>query len=183
MKTLFFSLTVLTLAACGRGAVDPADPVNDSTNRLSEQNTCVSAGGTCVGISPNSCASGQWGDPASCGDGIGVGCCLAEKQPVEPAECTPITLWPGNPAAMYCAGLGYQLDESDCVFADGTRCEQWAFFRGECGTSNSFCNLHGGTLSRETRDFGGWSGTLAVCTVSTGKKCDESLYARSCVCE
>lgn len=42
-------------------------------------NACVAAGGTCVGLSPSSCPSGNWGDASthSCGGiGIGVGCCL-----------------------------------------------------------------------------------------------------------
>jgi hypothetical protein len=41
-------------------------------------NACVAAGGTCVGLSPSSCAAGHWADATthSCGGGIGVGCCL-----------------------------------------------------------------------------------------------------------
>ena len=39
---------------------------------------CVDAGGTCVGLSPGSCATNHFGDATkySCGGGIGVGCCL-----------------------------------------------------------------------------------------------------------
>jgi hypothetical protein len=41
-------------------------------------NACTAAGGTCVGLAPSSCATGNWGSAAthSCGGGIGVGCCL-----------------------------------------------------------------------------------------------------------
>jgi hypothetical protein len=41
-------------------------------------NACVAAGGTCVGLSPSSCAGGTWADATthSCGAGLGVGCCL-----------------------------------------------------------------------------------------------------------
>ncbi len=41
-------------------------------------NACVSAGGTCVGLSPSSCPAGHIGDATtySCGSGIGVACCL-----------------------------------------------------------------------------------------------------------
>ena len=180
MKPLtLLSLAVITFTACGQGRVDRADPVDDTTNGLADQSTCAAAGGTCVALTPTSCASGDWGDPATCGGSVGVGCCL----PSEPTECTPITLAPGNPAAMYCAGLGYQLDGSACAFPDGTNCDQWAFFRGDCGQARSFCNLHGGTVTSETRDFGEWTAVLAVCTLPTGKKCDEALYAGSCVCE
>lgn len=41
-------------------------------------NACTAAGGTCVGLAPGSCPSGNWADYTthSCGTGIGVGCCL-----------------------------------------------------------------------------------------------------------
>ena len=46
-----------------------------------------------------------------------------------------------NPAAVYCQGQGYTVelrtDEDGaygvCIFPDGTECEEWAFYRGECG--------------------------------------------------
>lgn len=45
---------------------------------LPAANACTNAGGTCVGLSPSSCPSGNWADATthSCGGGIGVGCCL-----------------------------------------------------------------------------------------------------------
>ncbi len=47
-----------------------------------------------------------------------------------------------NPASVYCEGQGYTLeirtDESGaqygvCILPDGSECEEWAFYRGECG--------------------------------------------------
>jgi putative hemolysin len=46
-----------------------------------------------------------------------------------------------NPASVYCEEQGYTLeartDENGtygvCIFPDGSECEEWAFFRGECG--------------------------------------------------
>jgi putative hemolysin len=47
-----------------------------------------------------------------------------------------------NPASLYCQEQGYMLEiRSDeqgnqvgvCVFPDGSECDEWAFFRGECG--------------------------------------------------
>ena len=46
-----------------------------------------------------------------------------------------------NPASKYCADQGYKLEIRDeaggqvgyCLFPDGSECEEWAFFRGECG--------------------------------------------------
>ena len=58
-------------------------------------------------------------------------------------EATP-TSEPGglpNPASKYCVDQGYELEiRSDelgnqygvCIFPDGSECEEWAFFRGEC---------------------------------------------------
>lgn len=47
-----------------------------------------------------------------------------------------------NPASVYCQEQGYTLEmrtDADggqygvCIFPDGTECDEWAFFRGECG--------------------------------------------------
>ena len=47
-----------------------------------------------------------------------------------------------NPASIYCEQNGYKLEiqtASDgsqsglCVFPDGSTCDEWAYFRGECG--------------------------------------------------
>jgi len=47
-----------------------------------------------------------------------------------------------NPASEYCVSQGYQLEiitaedgsqSGLCVFDDGSSCDEWAFFRGECG--------------------------------------------------
>jgi hypothetical protein len=46
-----------------------------------------------------------------------------------------------NPASVYCEEQGHALeartDENGtygvCIFADGSECEEWAYFRGECG--------------------------------------------------
>jgi putative hemolysin len=46
-----------------------------------------------------------------------------------------------NPASTYCLEQGYSLeileDEDGnqygmCAFSDGSQCEEWAYFRGEC---------------------------------------------------
>ena len=48
-----------------------------------------------------------------------------------------------NPASVYCVQSGYTLDirtNADrseygvCIFPDGKECEEWAFYRSECGT-------------------------------------------------
>jgi Tol biopolymer transport system component/putative hemolysin len=49
-----------------------------------------------------------------------------------------------NPASQFCVEQGYQSeirDESDgqvgyCLFPDGSECEEWAFYRGECAPAS-----------------------------------------------
>jgi uncharacterized protein len=58
-------------------------------------------------------------------------------------ECTPATqdAFMPNPASVYCEQRGYKVEirnASDgsqsgvCIFPDGSECDEWAFFRGEC---------------------------------------------------
>ena len=58
-----------------------------------------------------------------------------------PAEPTPGAYLP-NPASVHCEEQGGRLELRQdaaggvagvCVFADGSECDEWAFFRGECG--------------------------------------------------
>ena len=86
------------------------------------------------------------------------------------------------PAGEYCAKLGYPIEGDDCVFPDGSRCEQWSFYRGECGQKHSYCNQHGGTISKKTEDMGGWTAVYGVCDVD-GKQCKESTFFVTGKCE
>lgn len=54
-----------------------------------------------------------------------------------------------NPASVYCEKQGGNLsiisnkDGSQyglCIFDDGSSCEEWAFFRGECAKGNAGCS-------------------------------------------
>jgi len=55
---------------------------------------------------------------------------------------TPVPGLP-NPATVYCVELGYEWSIVEnpegqagmCVFPDGTQCDEWSFFEGECGQS------------------------------------------------
>jgi putative hemolysin len=68
---------------------------------------------------------------------------LATAETTSEAFESPVGL--PNPASQFCEDQGYQLEirEEDagsvgyCLFPDGSECEEWAFFRGECtpGTS------------------------------------------------
>ena len=70
---------------------------------------------------------------AACGSG--------EPTPVPTAGATsesPLDMV--NPASKHCVDQGYRLEIRDeangqvgyCIFPDGSECEEWAYFRGEC---------------------------------------------------
>jgi putative hemolysin len=72
-----------------------------------------------------------------------TGCTVLQTQ-VEtnvPATETPLVNMP-NPASVFCAQKGNKLEiltgtdgsqSGICIFPDGTTCDEWAYFRGECG--------------------------------------------------
>jgi putative hemolysin len=75
---------------------------------------------------------------------LAVVACGAQQQPT--ATPTPSTfespLGLPNPASKFCEDQGYKLEmRTDanggtagfCIFPDGTECDEWAFYRGECG--------------------------------------------------
>ena len=74
-----------------------------------------------------------------------LGSCVVMSTPapsVPPATATSVpAVGMANPASVFCKEKGGQLKiEKDatggefgaCVFPDGSQCEEWAFFRGEC---------------------------------------------------
>ena len=69
-------------------------------------------------------------------------CTAPQVQTPEPAATgTPQVNMP-NPASVYCTQHGNKLEihtaadgsqSGVCVFPDGSTCDEWAYFRGECG--------------------------------------------------
>lgn len=90
---------------------------------------------------------------------------------------------PANPAAVYCVKLGYKAEAEQCIFPDGTSCEQWSFWRAQCGQSFSYCNRQGGQVRNEEADAGGFTTSSAVCTLKDGKRCDEHTFQETGKCE
>lgn len=102
-----------------------------------------------------------------------------------------------NPASVYCeeneGTLEIRQDEDGgqegyCVFADGSECEEWAFYRGECQTGDSlssqiglpnlasvFCQENGGTLEIREDTAGGQVG---YCVFDDGSECEEWAFYR-----
>ncbi len=103
-----------------------------------------------------------------------------------------------NPASVNCLQKGYRLDlrtDADgsqygvCIFPDGSECEEWAFFRGECSPASGAtttpdssqianpasvnCEQKGGKVEIHTAPDGSQSG---VCVFPNGKECDEWAF-------
>ena len=65
----------------------------------------------------------------------------AGEAPAEVAVPAKPTMEVANPAAVYCEeqGFAYEIRTNDdgsqfgvCILADGTECDEWAFFNGDC---------------------------------------------------
>jgi putative hemolysin len=114
-------------------------------------------------------------------------------QPVLP-ETAPAQL--ANPASVHCGEQGGTLDirtDADggqvgyCQFDDGSECEEWAFFRGDCqpgefpastqlaNPASVYCGEQGGTLEIREDDDGGQYG---VCIFADGSECEEWAFFR-----
>lgn len=81
-----------------------------------------------------------------------------------------------NPAAVYCEGLGYSMEnvirngggDADCIFPDGSRCGQWDFLSGRCGQEFSHCEMQGNVLQEGSN--------IGICRFPDNSNCDEFLF-------
>ncbi len=104
-----------------------------------------------------------------------------------------------NPASVYCEDQGGTLEIRTgadggqvgiCIFTDGSECDEWAFFRGECAPgapgdttpganapnpASVFCEEHGGASEIRT---GADGGQVGICIFTDGSECDEWAYFR-----
>jgi putative hemolysin len=102
-----------------------------------------------------------------------------------------------NPAAVYCEENGgtveIRKDEEEneygfCRFLDGSECDTWAYFRGECSPGDSladnanlpnpasvYCEDQGGTLEIRKDEAGNETG---FCLFPDGSECDEWVFFR-----
>ncbi len=109
--------------------------------------------------------------------------------------CTPpVTPQLPNPASVFCEEQGGRLEirtaedggqAGYCIFADGSECEEWAFFRGECapggpepGMPNPaavYCEEQDGKVEIRTAEDGGQAG---YCIFADGSECEEWAFFR-----
>ena len=109
-----------------------------------------------------------------------------------------------NPASVYCKNNGGTLEIREdeqgnqngvCIFADGSECDEWAYYRGECnpgsetsddqsdtgvGLANpasTNCVENGGTLKIVDEP----DGQVGICTLPGGVECEEwALFRGEC---
>jgi putative hemolysin len=113
---------------------------------------------------------------------------------VQTSESTATEILPNmpNPASVYCEQNGNTLEiqtASDgsqsgvCVFPDGSTCDEWAYFRGECGpaaqpslapamTGEATLNASGGYMPPGTNEeIADWRGVIK--STETGAQYDD----------
>jgi putative hemolysin len=118
-----------------------------------------------------------------------------ECAPASESQPTPAQL--ANPASTFCVEEGYELELREeaggqvgyCLFPDGSECEEWAFYRGECAPASEGqetagqlanpasenCVAVGGTWSIEERVGGGQFG---ICLFEDNMQCEEWALLR-----
>ncbi len=119
-----------------------------------------------------------------------------EIQPSPTAEPTMETI--PNPASVYCEEQGNTseiLTAADgsqsgvCIFTDGSQCDEWAYYRGECVpasqaiptpvTGEAFCEMLGYTVESRAAADGSQAN---VCVFDDGSTCDPTaLLKGECV--
>ena len=111
------------------------------------------------------------------------------------ATATPEAGLP-NPASVFCGDQGYRLEirtaadgsqQGFCIFPDGSECDEWAYYRGECSptTANAaeqlpnpasaFCEEKGYKGEIRTATDGSQQG---FCLFPDGTECDEWAFFR-----
>ncbi len=102
-----------------------------------------------------------------------------------------------NPASVFCEENGGTVENRKdeqgneygyCIFSDGSECDEWAYYRGECAPGDSlsgnanlpnpasvYCEEQGYTLEIRTAEDGSQSG---FCLFPDGSECDEWAFFR-----
>jgi putative hemolysin len=99
-----------------------------------------------------------------------------------------------NPASTFCVDQGGKWESRTetggevgyCVFEDGSECEEWAFYRGQCGPGGEaeaagmpnpasvHCADQGGELEIRTEA----GGEVGYCLFEGGSECEEWAFFR-----
>ncbi len=81
--------------------------------------------------------------------------CASGTPKPAPATATPDTAGIANPASVNCGQKGYRSEirtaadgsqSAVCIFPDGSECDEWAFFRGECAPGSNMPSVNLDTM-------------------------------------
>ncbi len=123
-----------------------------------------------------------------------VGISQEVTPPAQEPGATPLAGMP-NPASVYCEEQGGRLEirtaadggeTGVCLFSDGSECDEWAFYRGECqpaaviepevaNPAAAYCVQQGGQ-SKILPDQAG--NQVGMCVFPDGSQCDEWAFYR-----
>jgi putative hemolysin len=91
--------------------------------------------------------------------------CTVPSQPTPDSVPTDISQADmPNPASAYCEEQGYRVEirtaadggqNGYCIFPDASECDEWAYFRGECGPTSSPTHIPT-ALPIDPNDYQGW---------------------------
>ncbi len=145
----------------------PFPPEDLEGSPIPSPSECILNGSTCCigsdckqGIINVLCIQGTEARFTSCNENCSPRLeCVPIASPSPDASPSPsATAQIANPASVYCAGQGGSLEIVDspagqanagqvgyCFFVDGSVCEEWKFFRGECaqGSCKYYCGGKG----------------------------------------
>ena len=99
-----------------------------------------------------------------------------------------------NPASKFCVDQGGKWESRTesggevgyCLFDDGSECEEWAYYRGQCGPggqaeaaglpnpASQHCADEGGKLEIRTES----GGEVGYCLFDDGSECEEWAFYR-----
>jgi putative hemolysin len=143
-----------------------------------------------AGCAPNNSNVACTMEAKLCPDGSAVG---RVGPNCEFAAC-PTNANMANPASVYCEehnGTLQIIDESDgqrgiCILSDGTRCEEWAYFRGECLDIQHQCTTAQKNAQACTLEYApvcGWFNQTIQCfkypcAATYGNKCQACADAK-----
>ncbi len=82
-----------------------------------------------------------------------------------------------NPAATYCEEMGYEYkvvktgdgERGVVTLPDGSECDAWAFYRGECGEEFSYCARNGWPVAKIAR-ADSFAGQCTTCVLPGGSR-------------
>ncbi len=71
-------------------------------------------------------------------------CAVPQVKTPEPVSTDESQVNKPNPAAAYCEQNGYEYEHEIRSADDGSTCDEWAYFRGECGPALATTEVSGG---------------------------------------